>query len=159
MDAEAVRERRVDLERLLRLSHLGLLALVLDRAHVVEAVGELDQDDAHVLRHRDDHLPVVLRVRLLAGLEGRPGQLGDALDELGDLVAELGLELVEVGLGVLDDVQERRRQRLLVEVELRADCDRPRMVDERPRSCASDPRGGSAKEHARASSSLSTPGL
>ena len=66
VDPEAVRERRVDLERLLRLLHLLLLAEVLDRAHVVEPVGELDQDDPHVLRHRDDHLPVVLRLRLLA---------------------------------------------------------------------------------------------
>ena len=66
VDAEPVRERRVDLERLLRLAHLGLLALVLDRAHVVEPVGELDQDDAHVLRHRHDHLAVVLGVGLLA---------------------------------------------------------------------------------------------
>ena len=63
---EPVRERRVDLERLLRLLHLLLLAEVLDRAHVVEAVGELDEDDSHVLRHRDDHLPVVLRLGLLA---------------------------------------------------------------------------------------------
>ncbi len=133
VDAEAVRERRVDLECLLRLAHLSLLALVLDRAHVVEPVGELDQDDADVLRHRDDHLPVVLRVRLLAGLEGRPGQLRDALDELRDLVAELGAEVVELRLGVLEHVvQERRRERLLVEVELGADLrDRPRMVDER----------------------------
>ena len=148
-----MRERRVDLERLLRLAHLRLLALVLDRAHVVEPVGELDQDDADVLRHRDDHLPVVLRVRLLAGLEGRPRQLRDALDQLGDLVAELGLELVEVGLGVLDDVvQERRRERLLVQVELGADLrDRPRMVDER---LAGAPRltlvrGGGEAERAR----------
>jgi hypothetical protein len=102
-------------------------------AHVVEPVGELDQDDADVLRHRDDHLPVVLRVRLLSRLEGRPGQLRDALDELGDLVAELGAQLLEVGLGVLEDVvHERRGERLLVEVELGADLrDRPRMVDER----------------------------
>jgi hypothetical protein len=53
---EPVRERRVDLERLLRLLHLLLLAQVLDRAHVVQPVGELDQDDADVLRHRHDHL-------------------------------------------------------------------------------------------------------
>ena len=133
VDAEAVGERRVDLERLLRLADLGLLALVLDRAHVVEPVGELDQDDADVLRHRDDHLPVVLGVRLLAGLEGGPGQLRDALDQLGDLVAELGADLVELGLGVLDDVvQEGGGERLLVEMELGADLrDRPRMVDER----------------------------
>ena len=64
-----MRERRVDLERLLRLLHLLLLAEVLDRAQVVEAVGELDQDDADVLRHRDDHLAVVLGLGLLAALE------------------------------------------------------------------------------------------
>ena len=130
---EPVRERRVDLERLLRLAHLGLLALVLDRAHVVEPVGELDQDDADVLRHRDDHLAVVLGVGLLAGLEARPGQLGDALDELRDLVAELGADVVGLGLRVLDDVvEERGGERLLVEMELGADLrDRPRMVDER----------------------------
>ena len=133
VDAEAVRERRVHLERLLRLAHLRLLALVLDRPHVVEPVGELDQDDADVLRHRDDHLPVVLGLRLLAALEGRAGQLRDALDHRGDLVAELDAKVVEVGLGVLDDVvQERGGDRLVVEPQLGADLRRrPRVVDER----------------------------
>ena len=132
VDPEPVRERRVDLERLLRLLHLLLLAEVLDRPHVVEPVGELDQDDPHVLGHRDDHLPVVLRLRLLAALELDPRQLRDALDELGDLGAELGAELVELRLGVLDDVvEERGRDRLLVEVQLGADPrDAPRVVDE-----------------------------
>jgi hypothetical protein len=41
VDAEPVRERRVDLERLLRLLHLLLLRQVLDRAEVVEAVASL----------------------------------------------------------------------------------------------------------------------
>ena len=132
MDAEPVRERRVDLERLLRLLHLLLLAEVLDRPQVVEAVGELDQDHADVLRHRHDHLPVVLRLRLLAALEAGARQLGDALDEQRDLRAELRPELVGLGVGVLDDVVEKRgRDRLLVEVELGADLrDRPRVVDE-----------------------------
>ena len=89
VDPEPVRERRVHLERLARLLRLLLLPEVLDRPHVVEAVGELDEDDADVLRHRDDHLPVVLGLGLLTALEGDPGQLGDALDELGDLRAEL----------------------------------------------------------------------
>ena len=99
----------------------------------MEPVGELDQDHAHVLRHRHDHLPVVLGLRLLAALEADPRQLGDALDELGDVGPERGPQLVEVGLGVLDHVvQQRRRDRLLVEVELGADQgDAERMVDER----------------------------
>ena len=127
-----MRERRVHLERLARLLRLLLLAEVLDRPHVVQAVGELDEDDADVLRHRDDHLPVVLGLGLLAALERDPRQLRDALDELRDLGAELRAELVELRARVLDDVvQERGRDRLLVEVELRADArDAERMVDE-----------------------------
>ena len=132
VDAEPVRERRVHLERLARLLRLLLLAEVLDRPHVVEAIGELDEDDADVLRHRDDHLPVVLGLGLLAALEADPRQLRDAFDELGDVGAELRAELLEVGLGVLDDVvEERGRDRLLVEMELRADArDAERVVDE-----------------------------
>ena len=122
MDAEAMRERCVDLERLLRFLNLLLLAEVLDRAHVVQAIRELDQDHAHVLGHRDDHLAVVLRLGLLAALELDPRQLRHALDELRDLLAELGAHIVDVRLRVLDDVvQERGRDRLLVEPKLRAD--------------------------------------
>ena len=131
VDAEAMRERRVHLERLLRLLDLLLLAEVLDRPHVVQAVRELDQDHAHVLGHRDDHLPVVLRLGLLAALELDPRQLRHALDELRDLVAELAAHVVDVRLGVLDHVvQQRGGDRLLVEPKLRADC-APRRRDAR----------------------------
>src|SRR5262245_21235361 len=85
VDAEAMRERRIDLERLARLLELLLLAEVLDRAQVVQAVGELDQDDPQVLRHRDDQLAIVLGLRVLAALELDARQLRDALDELCDL--------------------------------------------------------------------------
>ena len=99
----------------------------------MEAVGELDEDDADVLRHRDDHLAVVLGLGLLAALEADPRQLRDALDE--DARSRLpnsARTLLEVGVRVLDDVvQERRGDRLLVEVELGADPrDAERVVDE-----------------------------
>ena len=132
VDAEAVRERRVDLERLARLLQLRLLAEVLDRAQVVQAVGELDQDHADVLRHRDDQLAVVLGLRVLAALELDARQLRDALDELRDLVAELGPDLVDLVVRVLDDVvEERRRERRLVELQAGEDLrGAPRVVDE-----------------------------
>ncbi len=118
VDAEPVRERRVDLERLLRLLDLLLLAEVLDRAHVVQPVGELDQDDADVLRHRDDHLPVVLGLSVLPRLELAARQLRDAVDEVRDLVTELLTNVRERRLRVLDDVvEERRGQRLIVELQ------------------------------------------
>ena len=132
VDAEPVRERRVHLERLACLLRLLLLSQVLDRPHVVEPVRELDEDDADVLRHRDDHLPVVLGLRLLAALEADPRQLGDALDELRDVRAELRAKLLDVGLGVLDDVvQESGGDRLLVEMQLCTDArDAERVMDE-----------------------------
>ena len=88
VDAEPVGDRRVDVERLARLLDLLLLRHRGDRAHVVQAVGELDQDDPDVRGHRDHHLAVVLGLRLVARLEGQPGELGDAVDQAGDLLAE-----------------------------------------------------------------------
>ena len=120
VDAEPVRERREDVERLLRLVDLLLLRQRLQRAHVVEAVGQLDQDHPDVGGHRDHHLPVVLRLLLVAALEGDAGELGDAVDELGDVVAEALAHVVERRGRVLDRVvQQRGADRLRVEAHAR----------------------------------------
>ena len=122
VDPQPVRERRVDVERLARLLELLLLGHRVDRAHVVQAIGELDQDHPHVGGHRDHHLAVVLRLRLVARLEGDPGQLRHAVDDRGDLLAEARAHLLDRGGGVLDRVmQQRRAQRLRVQPHARAD--------------------------------------
>jgi hypothetical protein len=48
VDTEAVGDRRVDVERLARLLDLLLLGHGPERAHVVQAIGELDEDHADV---------------------------------------------------------------------------------------------------------------
>ena len=63
------------------------------RAHVVQPVGELDQDHPDVPGHRHQHLAVVLGLAVVAALEGDAAQLGDAVDQPGDLLAELSLDL------------------------------------------------------------------
>ena len=91
----------------------------LERLHVVEPVGELDDHDPHVLGHGHEHLPDVLGLLLLH----RPGaselaQLGDAVDEPRDLAPEALLDLGDGEVGVLGDVvQQRGRQRLGVHLE------------------------------------------
>ena len=75
----------------------------------MEAVGELDQDDPDVRGHRDHHLPVVLRLVLVAALERDPGQLRHAVDQPGDGVAEELAHLIEARRRVLDRVVEQRR--------------------------------------------------
>src|SRR4051794_24103943 len=132
VDAQPVGDRRVDLEGLLRLLDLLLLAHRADRPHVVQAIGELDEDDPDVRGHRDHHLAVVLGLRLVAARERDAGELRDAVDERRDLVAEAAADLVERGARVLDRVvQQRRAQRLGVEAQAGADLrDADRVDDE-----------------------------
>jgi len=127
VDAQTMSQRRVDLQRLARLLHLLLLGHRLDRAHVVQAVGELDQDHPHVGGHRHHHLAVVLRLRLVVGLEGDARQLRHAVDDRRDLLAEALAHLLDRRRRVLDGVvQQRRAQRLCVKAHARAD---PRHAD------------------------------
>ena len=122
VDPQPVGKRGIDLERLARLLDLLLLRQSRQGPHVVEAVGELDQDDPEIRGHRDHHLSVVLGLALVAALEGDPGELGDPVDELGDGVAEQLLHLIQAGARVLHRVvQQRRTQRLGVEAEAGAD--------------------------------------
>ena len=90
--------------------------------HVVQPVGELDQQDPDILRHGDDQLAEVLRVLGLFGLQLEPGELGDAIDQARDLAAEQPVDIFQGGIGVLDRVVEQGRDdRLMVELELGQD--------------------------------------
>jgi len=65
----------------------------------VKPVGELDQDDAHVARHGEQHLAEVLGLRVLGALELDAVELGDAVHELGDglpKVSEISSLVTEV---------------------------------------------------------------
>ena len=118
--AQAVGERRVDLQRLARLLLLLLALEVTHGAHVVQPVGELDDQDARVLGHGDDHLAHGLGLRGLAELD--LVELGDAVDEEGDLVAEVAAQVLQAVLGVLDGVvQQAGHQRGRVHAQLGED--------------------------------------
>ena len=108
-DPEPLGQRGVDLHRL-----AGDALLLVDRqggqrAHVVEPVGELDEDDPDVLGHRQEHLPDVLGLLLLVGMGAELRQLRHAVDEAGDLRPESLLDVDEAVLGVLGHVVEERR--------------------------------------------------
>ena len=126
-----MRQRSVDLQGLLGLALCGLRFHETPRAGVVQPVGELDDEHADVLRHRDDHLAHRLRLRAVAVLQ--LVELGDAVDEHRDLVAEVGPHHVERVVGVLDRVvQHRGGERLRADAEVGEDLgDRDRVGDVR----------------------------
>ena len=84
-------------------------------AHVVQAVGQLDQDDPQIASHGQEDLAQVLGLgRFLGeGLGGIPGltrgdrgQLGDPVHQHGDLFSEVFAKILERGPGVLHDVMQ-----------------------------------------------------
>ena len=156
-DTEAMGERGENLEGFGGHAVLARGAERAEGAHVVQAVGQLDDDDAQVFRHGDEDLADIggvlgeFRV-LLAALQGggaqllfvfRGGvallafvhaddlQLGDAVHKMRDFRPELRDQLLDRDLAVLDDiVQQSGREGRLVHLQLRQDLrDLDRMDD------------------------------
>ena len=80
-NTQPARDGGIDIQRLSRHALLPLFGEEVQRAHVVQAVGKLDDDDADVLRHGDEELAEVFRLLLFLRLEDDLIELGDARDE------------------------------------------------------------------------------
>ena len=105
--SEAVRQRRVQVARLLRDPLLLFLRKEIQRPHVVQPVRELDEDDSRVLGDREQKLSVVLDLPVLRRVERQVADLGQTIDDLGDFLPELGLDVVDADGGVFDDVVDQ----------------------------------------------------
>ena len=131
VQSEPVGDRRIDLERFAGDAPALLRRQAAERAHVVQAVRELDQNDAYVARHGEQHLAEALGLMLLVGGELDAVELGDTVHQLGDALAELARDLALGDRRVFHDVvQQRGGQRLRVEMQLGEDVgDRERVDD------------------------------
>ena len=107
LHAQAVGDGGVDLQGLEGLLLLLLRGLVLHGAHIVEPVGDLDEDHPDVLGHGQQHFPEVLH--LLLGLGGivDPGQLADPLHQVRHRRGELLGDVLVGGGGILNGVVEQ----------------------------------------------------
>ena len=84
LHTQPVGDGGVDLHSLQRLLLLLGGRLVLHGPHVVEPVGDLDEDHPDVLAHGDEHLPQVLHLLVFLGGVLDAGQLADAFHQVGD---------------------------------------------------------------------------
>ena len=125
LHTEPVGDGGVNLHRLGGLYELLRAALVVHGAHIVQAVGYFNEDDADVLGHGHEHLAQVLGLLLLVARPLDAGELGDALDYVRDGGTEVALDLV-VGNGrVLYDVVEQRGDHAVLVEALLGDYLRP----------------------------------
>ena len=121
--ADALGQRRINVHGFARDAAAFVLGLdEVQRPHVVEAVGELDQQHADVVRHGEQELAEVLGLALAVGLRLDLRQFGDAIDKPGDIGAEQRVDLLVSGDGVLDGIVENRRgDGLVVELQFGED--------------------------------------
>jgi hypothetical protein len=107
LDPEAVGQRGVDVEGLLGDGPLAGHGHDRDGAHVVQAVGQFDEQHPPVVGHGDEHLADGGGLLGLLGVELQAVELGDAVDDRGDLVAELLGQPLGRDPGVLDGVVQQ----------------------------------------------------
>jgi hypothetical protein len=90
-----------------------------ERAHVVQAVGQLDEEDAQVLAHRQQELAQVFRRAFAFRHRLDLGKLGHPVDQPGDIGAEQALDLLDSGQRVFHGVVEKRgHDGFLIELQL-----------------------------------------
>ncbi len=108
MHAHAAGERRVDFQRLFGGAAARFRRHEMQRAHVVQTVGELDQQHTHVVGDRQQELAQVFRLLGFLGDQVEFFQLGEALDQAADVGSEQAVDLGAGGFGVLDGVVQQR---------------------------------------------------
>ena len=108
LNTEAVREGCVDVEGLLRRAPLLPLLHGPEGSHVVESIGEFDEEHAPIRRHGDQHLANRGGLLRFFRVEVEAIEFGDAIDDPSNLLAELGRNSVEGQHGVLDGIVEER---------------------------------------------------
>jgi len=118
--AQPVGQRSEDLQGIPGDALLLVGAQITEGAHVVQPVGQFDDEHPHIARGRDHEFADGLRLGRLA--VGELVELGDAVDQAGDLVAEIRAQLVEGVAGVLHRVvQQGGAQRRLGHAEFGED--------------------------------------
>ena len=132
MHAHAAGERRVDFQRLFGGAAARFRRHVLKRAHIVQPIGELDQQHAHVVGNRQQQLAEIFRLLGFFGNQIEFFQLGQTLDQRADIVTEQAVDFGAGRLGILDGVvQQRGGDGRVVELEVgedRRDLDRMRKI-------------------------------
>ena len=129
---EAVGQGSIDIQRFPGDGNAAVLRLEAEGPHIVQTVGQFDQNDPDIPGHGEDHLPEGLRLGFLPVGEIQLVQLGDAVHEIGDLLAELRADRIQGdALAILDGiVQEARGDRRGIDHEIGEDGgDEPGMAE------------------------------
>ncbi len=105
--AEAMGQRSINIQRFAGDGFLAFRLQVLERAHIVQPVSQLDEHNAHIGHHGQQHLANVFGLAVFSVGELNFVDLGDALNDVGHLFTELCLDLFAGGGRVFNSVVEQ----------------------------------------------------
>ena len=103
--AEAVGERRINVEGLFRQAQLFLLREVFERPHVVQPIGKFQQHHTDIVHHGEQHLSIALGLGHLVAAEN-VRNLGRAVDDVGHRIAEFLADVFDLEFGIFGYVME-----------------------------------------------------
>ena len=86
---------------------LGVAADIFQRAHIVQPVRLLDQQDPDILRHGQQQLAEILRLLRPVGHGFQLAQLGHAIHQTRDTIAEQRTDIVHRRDGILNRVMQQ----------------------------------------------------
>ena len=119
LHAHAAGQRRIDIEGFLGDPRPFVRRHEMQRAHIVQAVGELDEKDANVFNHGQEQLTEVFRLRGALRDKVELLELGQSVDKTADIAAEKLVDFLARRIGVLDRiVQDRRDDRRIVDLHV-----------------------------------------
>ena len=125
-DAQQIGQRRKEIHRVLRDAHLLFRRHVAQGAHVVQAVRQLDENDTHVVAHRQHHLAQIMLIAIVAPLHRvRKRQVGETRDPVyqrDNIAPELAFQFRACDAGIFQRiVQQSGSNGLGIHVDLRQD--------------------------------------
>ena len=104
LHAHAPGERSIDIERLLGDARAFLLRHVVQRAHIVQPVGKLDEQHAHIFGNGKQQLAEIFGLRGFLRHEIELLDLRQTIDQRADILAEDLVDLFSRRLRILDRV-------------------------------------------------------
>ena len=106
VDSEPVGQRCVDVKGFLGDLHLFLRGVILQGPHVVEPVGQFDQDNPDILDHGKNHLSEIFGLIFFRRSNGDAADLCQTIDQLGDFVTEVFPYLFKGGQCILHGIMK-----------------------------------------------------
>ena len=104
----------IDLKRLSRNAPGLVRPHHAQRAHIVQAISQFDENHAHIPCHRQDHFSKTGGNRLFPGAEIKMSQLGHTIDQLGNLIIKNFLDFSLRCRRIFDDIMHHRRHQALI---------------------------------------------